>query len=180
MGGDFQPGPHTLVFRLEPTSDVQSQVTLSRIELGFAPHGSDTDCNGDGVPDAVEIANGAADCDHNGVPDSCQPDEDADGYIDSCDQCLGTVAGAPVDGFGCPPVIRFDFNRDGDIDEADFVQFMTCMTGPIGEALPTGCTDEQFAVSDLDGDQNVDQEDFGRFQRCLSSSGKLADANCVN
>jgi len=32
------------------------------------------DCDGNGIPDSVDIANGAPDCDNNGILDSCQVD----------------------------------------------------------------------------------------------------------
>ena len=48
------------------------------------------DCNGNGVPDACDIAAGAADCDGNGVPDTCDiaagaADCNGNGILDSCD-----------------------------------------------------------------------------------------------
>ena len=45
------------------------------------------DCNGNGIDDATELAEGrASDCDGNGVPDDCQIDFDENGVIDVCDQ----------------------------------------------------------------------------------------------
>lgn len=47
-----------------------------------------TDCNGNGVDDAQDIATGASlDCDGNGLPDECEADSDGDGIIDACDAC---------------------------------------------------------------------------------------------
>lgn len=43
------------------------------------------DCDGDGVPDPVEIAEGAADIDGNGVPDACEPDCNDNGLPDGYD-----------------------------------------------------------------------------------------------
>ncbi|MCP4742897.1 MAG: hypothetical protein GY871_11840, partial [Actinomycetales bacterium] len=46
------------------------------------------DCDGNGIEDGDEIADGTAnDCDLNGVPDACDPDVDGDGTIDACDGC---------------------------------------------------------------------------------------------
>jgi hypothetical protein len=46
------------------------------------------DCNGNGIGDGQDIADGASpDCDGNGVPDECDDDSDADGVIDACDNC---------------------------------------------------------------------------------------------
>lgn len=47
-----------------------------------------TDCNGNNITDATDIANGtSADCNGNGIPDECDPDSDQDGVIDACDNC---------------------------------------------------------------------------------------------
>ena len=55
------------------------------------PDECDPDCNGDGAPDAWEIAEGdAVDCNGNGVPDACDiadgdaADADGDGIPDPC------------------------------------------------------------------------------------------------
>jgi hypothetical protein len=51
-----------------------------------------------------------------------------------------------------------DFDRDNDVDLADFVQFQLCFTGPGG----TATTDCECGDADDDGD--VDLADFGLFQ----------------
>ncbi|MCP3906381.1 MAG: hypothetical protein GY715_22400, partial [Planctomycetes bacterium] len=45
------------------------------------------DCNGNGVPDDVDVASGGLDCDGNGVPDECQAscDCDGNGLLESCE-----------------------------------------------------------------------------------------------
>ncbi|MDX2145953.1 MAG: hypothetical protein SFZ23_00385 [Planctomycetota bacterium] len=53
-----------------PTGLSPSGITLTTGEPAQALR----DCNANGVPDDVDIANGASDCDANGVPDSCQVD----------------------------------------------------------------------------------------------------------
>lgn len=50
-----------------------------------------TDCNGNGVNDAEEIAGGAADIDLNGVLDSCQTDCNANGQPDAYELGQNTV-----------------------------------------------------------------------------------------
>jgi predicted outer membrane repeat protein len=55
----------------------------------------DTDCNGNGVDDRADIADGfSADCDDNRVPDECDADCDHDGRPDGCE--------ADCDGNGTP------------------------------------------------------------------------------
>ncbi len=50
------------------------------------------DCDGDGISDANEIADGALDCDADGIPDQCQDTQDCDGngIPDICDVIDGT------------------------------------------------------------------------------------------
>ena len=121
----------------------------------------------------------SADCDHNGVPDTCQPDTDADGVIDACDACPNTIPGESVDSSGCPPLIPFDFDRDGDVDTDDLKVLSACYTGPAILGPPSGCTPDAFHVADRDHDGDVDQSDFGLFQRCWSGR-QPANPNCVN
>lgn len=54
------------------------------------PDSCQSDCDGDGIINACEIANGADDCNANGVPDTCElaggtaTDRNNDGILDSC------------------------------------------------------------------------------------------------
>jgi hypothetical protein len=79
----------------------QSDLVLS------GPIGSLDDCNGNGVSDACEVANGfVADCNGNGVPDSCDlaagggVDCNANGTLDSCEIASG--AAEDCNGNGVP------------------------------------------------------------------------------
>lgn len=68
--------------------------------------GDTADCDGDGVPDGVEIAAGSArDDDRDGVPDGCEIESGAE----------------------------TDCNRNGRIDSADFAPPVRYRTGPIGQ-----------------------------------------------
>ena len=88
------------------------------------------DCNGDGIPDAVELARGAADCDLNSVPDACQPDDDGDGIPNTCEPCIA------------------DLNGDGLINGFDFSLLLNRWG-----AVPAG------EPADLDEDGNVGASD---------------------
>ena len=76
------------------------------IALGDGPRADGADCDGNGVPDACDIAAGASDCDGNGVPDACEirdglaADCNQDGVPDACDIAAG--ANADADGNGVP------------------------------------------------------------------------------
>ncbi len=73
------------------------------------------DCNGNGIPDGCDIADGAAidcdgngqpdscqlvdnDCDGNGVPDQCDPDCNGNGIADACDIALAVSDDCQPDG----------------------------------------------------------------------------------
>ena len=114
----------------------------------------------------------ATDCDGNGVPDQFDADGDEDGVPDGCDDCPGTIPDVTVDMHGCPHVIPFDDDRDGDVDPNDFGQFQLCISGP-NLPLTPGC--EAF---DIDGDNDVDLTDYGHFQVCLSGANLPADPDC--
>jgi len=91
----------------------------------------DYDCNGNGVPDAADIAGGTAtDLNGNGLPDDCDRLGDAD--------CSGTIDAADVSTFifrlldpiaydefmlHCPP-LRTDINGDGSVDGEDIEPFV--------------------------------------------------------
>ena len=82
--------------------------------------------------------------------------------------------GATVDSVGCPPVVPADFDRDGDVDSADFGLFAACDSGP---AVPfaTNC-----GGKDLDGDNDVDQDDFSVFQLCYKGANVLGNPACAD
>ncbi|MEY5061074.1 MAG: hypothetical protein RIS45_995, partial [Planctomycetota bacterium] len=81
------------------------------------------DCNGNGVPDFTEIANGAPDVDGNGILDACQQDCNANGLPDAYELGQNTVA--DCNGNGTPDScdiasgISFDADSDGTPDECE-------------------------------------------------------------
>lgn len=84
-----------------------------------APH--DTDCNGNGVPDACEILDGSApDADGNGVPDACDEtcpgDFNGDGALTIEDFSAFRAAYLAGD-------LRCDYNGSGALDAGDFSAF---------------------------------------------------------
>ncbi|MBM4225036.1 MAG: formylglycine-generating enzyme family protein [Gammaproteobacteria bacterium] len=84
------------------------------------------DCDGDGVLDFCDFASGAPDCNGNGVPDSCDiaggtPDCNGDGVPDSCDIAGGTP---DCNGNGVPDSCDIaggapDCNGNGVLDSCD-------------------------------------------------------------
>lgn len=110
-------------------------------------------------------------------------DPDNDGICGTLDQCPSSVPGAIVDSTGCSNGPG-DFDRDGDVDQADFETHMRCLTGPAlpytGD-LPLECPlqiNQGFIAADMDADYDVDSEDFGFFQRCYSGEDQPSDPEC--
>lgn len=99
-------------------------------------------------------------------------DQDFDGIQDGVDICPDTIFRVPVDEHGCPPPVKADFDRDGDVDEADLAAFVACTRGP-AVALPFGCNQ-----MDLDQDSDADSADFAVVQRCFSGENRPADPDC--
>ena len=79
------------------------------------------DCNGNGTPDAEEIAAGAADLDANGILDSCQTDCNANGLPDAYELGQNTVS---------------DCNGNGTPDSCDIA------SGLSGDSNTNGVPDE--------------------------------------
>ena len=104
-----------------------------------------------------------------------EPDSDGDGVPANQDQCPNTIPGVPVDGAGCPPEVPGDFDRDGDVDYADFGHLEACFSGP---TIPQ--TDPTCANAKLDEDADADLTDFGIFQRCYSGENNPADPSCAD
>ena len=80
----------------------------------------DPDCNGNGIPDSDDIANGSLDCNLNGTPDECELaldpslDWDGNGVLDSCagggpSYCFGNINAAgnvgSIEASGSPLII---------------------------------------------------------------------------
>ncbi|MBL9120756.1 MAG: hypothetical protein JNL80_12675 [Phycisphaerae bacterium] len=93
----------------------------------------ESDCDGDGVTDADEIAAGAADADADGVPDACQ-DCDGDGVLDSV--AIATGAATDLDADGTPDACEPDCNGNGVPDSHDIA------TGSSLDAYGNGVPDE--------------------------------------
>ncbi|MDM8005332.1 MAG: right-handed parallel beta-helix repeat-containing protein [Phycisphaerae bacterium] len=143
---------------------------LAGLTVDFDGNPRFSDCpavpdSGNGLPPIVDM----------GAYEWIPPDADGDHIPDGSDQCFGTIPGVPVDATGCPAPIPGDFDRDGDIDDADVDQFEACATGPGISQSGDVC-----AKAKVDGDDDVDQIDFAITQRCYSGENVPADPNCAN
>lgn len=73
-----------------PNNPIAPGANILRIR--YSPPPPPPDCDGDGIPDSVELANGSAlDCDGNGIPDDCEiaggagSDCNGNGLLDECE-----------------------------------------------------------------------------------------------
>lgn len=88
------------------------------------------DCDGDTIPDALEIAaQPSLDTDGDGVIDACAQaapaDINLDGRIDGLDLAALLAVWGPVS----PPLPRADINRDGVVGGTDLAQLLAAWTG---------------------------------------------------
>ena len=69
-------------------------------------------------------------------------------------------------------VLPEDFDRDCDVDLADYAAFVACFSGA---TVPWS---GNCAWADFNGDGFVNQIDFGIFQHCFSGPNQQADPGC--
>ncbi len=173
-------------------ADQYTWLTIYRDLLGD-PQAADPcdlqhDGEGDGWPDSCDnclatVNPTQQDTDDDGLGDACdncpaaanadQADADSDGTGDLCDDCPGTLTGAPVDAGGCSTFLG-DQDGDGDVDQADYGRFQSCLGVP---TLPPD--DPECLAADLDSDGDVDHYDIPVFQACFGPAGQLAPAICA-
>lgn len=78
----------------------------------------DKDCNNNGIPDHIDIANGTSDdCNNNGIPDECENDCNCNGVDDKVDIANGTSDDCNLNGI--PDECEDDCNGNGIPDDCD-------------------------------------------------------------
>jgi hypothetical protein len=133
----------------------------------------EADCNENGVPDDVDIAEGySLDCNGNGTPDECEPDTDGDGVIDECDNCPDNANADQMnfDGDDWGDACDGDIDNDGITNEEDACDFT-----PSGAAIVTDPGDPRYGTlpfGDLDGDCDCDLEDFSLMNHVFTGPGR--------
>ncbi|HOW72502.1 MAG TPA: hypothetical protein PKY77_18030 [Phycisphaerae bacterium] len=76
---------------------------------------------------------------------------------------------------------RFDTDRDGDVDHADFGIFQACLSGPANAFVANPPFDGSACQClDADGDRDADADDLAVFTRCYSGPTIPAFRGCDN
>ena len=141
------------------------------------------DCNGNGVIDADDIANGTSlDCDLDNIPDECSTangsvaDCNANGLPDLCELASGA---ADCDFDGNLDACELDTDLDGTIDDCD--------DDIDGDGILNACDTDQTAGLDCDINGQLDSCDLaagaadcdfnGQLDSCQISSNPAVDCN---
>ncbi len=103
-------------------------------------YSSQSDCNNNGVHDALDIAAGLRDCNYDGVPDICQGAElrndcDGDGTPDACEIAAG--AATDTNGNGLPDNCECygDVDQNGSVNVDDLLEVFASW-GMSGSGIP--------------------------------------------
>lgn len=132
------------------------------------------DCNGNGVPDDVDVKNGTSDdCDANGLPDECGRDCNGNGEADSCDvingldeDCNNNLVpdGCEADMDGDGVINACDDDRDGDgvLNGNDL-----CPSSPTGFPVKAN----GGPLGDANADCLITRADHAVFAPCLLGGG---------
>ena len=103
-----------------PAHDFEGDLRVQhcRVDLGVDETPYYADCNGNGVADACDIAEGTSeDCTANRIPDECEPDCNGNAVADSCDVADGTSEDCTAN--GVPDECEPDCNENGTADSCD-------------------------------------------------------------
>ena len=119
---NIQPGMHTLTFSLNGTVCEVKDVEVFAGRVAHADALCSADCNGNGVPDHLDIAGSTSDdCDLNAIPDECQDQSDCNSntVLDFCDIADGVSGDCNTNGIPDECESPVDCNQNGVPDFCD-------------------------------------------------------------
>ena len=128
------------------------------------------DCNGNGVADALDVADGTSDdCNTNGIPDECERDCNGNGRPDDCDIAAGTSEDCNLNGWPdeCELGGTEDCNENGLSDLCDIY------TGISPDCNANAVPDECDIVAGTSMDCDMD----GVPDECALADGTALDCN---
>jgi len=145
----------------------------------------DLDCNGNGFPDADDIALGTSpDCDQNDLPDECDPDCNDNDEVDVCEilddpslDCDGNLipdaCDPDLDGDGINNGCDPDIDGDGVMNSSDWCRFTAPGLLVNSHGVAIGDTDQPCVGEPYDSPSCclVDIADYLRFYPALGRSG---------
>jgi hypothetical protein len=124
------------------------------------------DCNGNGIPDGQDIADGTSDdCNNNVIPDECEDttaDCNGNGVWDACDIADGTSIDCNQNGIPdeCEERGNADCNGNG---ETDFCDIAAGTSRDCNEnSIPDECDLAEGSSQDCNGNEIPDECDFPR------------------
>ena len=163
-------GELTVTISAAPLVDA-AQCTNGSSMVSVTYGGPAFDCNGDGVSDHCQIADGGQDCNVNGLLDACEivdgsvPDVDANGVPDPCQ--VDCNKNALPDSWEVDQGLVLDCNGNGIPDSCDIAtgKSLDCN----GNGVPDSCDLASGASSDCNGNGIPDS--------CDLASGQSYDCN---
>ena len=160
--GTYPPGTTTVIFT---ATDIHGNVGTATLDVTVDV--SLVDCNGNGIPDACDIAQGTSvDCSvlggvPDGIPDECQPDCDFNGIPNVCEP--------DCDGDGTPDNCAFGTDCNGNLipDSCD-----------ITSGLSLDCDENGFPDEcQIAGNGTLDCNNNGLLDSCEVTAGLVGDCN---
>ncbi len=136
------------------------------------------DCNHNGIPDDVDVVNGAPDCNHNLIPDECESNADCNnnGTADICDIFSEFSADCNLDLIPDECEDPADCNNNG---QTDFCDIANGAPDCNQNGLPDSCDLQSGFSQDRNGDQ-IPDECEGACCRCNGSCSLITSSGCTS
>ncbi len=159
-GPEISSGYFDMVLRADLDGSNIEPVDITGLQfsnISFDLNYFDLDCNGNGIPDACDIANGTSlDCNFNDVPDGCEPDCNGNAIPDTCDIAFGGLIDCT--GNGIPDICEPDCNGNGIVDSCEISAGLAPDCN--NNAIPDSCDLADLSVDDCNQNNVPDSCDI--------------------